>query len=204
MVICGVLCRVALLAAALVLVVGATPAQAAGCPAYSLGKPFLPWLDALNYTLVPNGGLESDSTSWTLTGGARVVAGNEPFRVRASTDAYSLSLPSGSSATTAPMCVQTLDLLMRFFAVNSGSLLSTLKVEALYTDAAGTPRAATVGLVHGTGQWGPTLPTLVFANVTSLPLVTDGTTNVRFRFTPQGLLGGWRIDDVYVDPMKEI
>ena len=202
--ICGVLCRVALLAAVIVLAIGAAPAHAAGCPAYPLGKPFLPWLDVLNYTAVPNGGLESGATSWTLTGGAAVVDGNEPFYVRSSADRYSLSLPPGSSATTAPMCVRTLDATMRFFAVNAGSLLSTLKVEALYTDAGGRQRTATVGLLLGTPQWAPSLPTLVFANLTNLPLLTDGTIDVRFRFTPQGLFGRWRIDDVYVDPMKEI
>ena len=40
------------------------------------------------------------------------------------------------------------------------------------------------------------------AAVTALPLVTDGRVSVAFRFRPQGALGNWRIDDVYVDPLK--
>jgi hypothetical protein len=205
---CGNLWRIAVLGVAAVLTIGAGTAQAAGngtsCPAYPLGKPFLPWLDVMSYTLAPNGGFESGSTGWKLSGGAKVVSGNEKFSVRSSADKYSLSLPMGSSATSSTTCVETLDTTMRFFAVNTGSLLSTLKVEAVYTDAGGTTRTLLVGLVLGTGTWSPTLPTLIVANLLELPLVTDGKVDVAFRFTPQGVLGNWKIDDVYVDPLKEI
>ena len=203
---CGVLRRIAVIGVMAVLTIGAGTAHAASaassCPAYQLGKPFLPWLDPLAYTLAPNGGLESGSTGWALTGGARVVAGNEKFSVRASSDTSSLSLPMGSSATTGVMCVKTLDAVMRFFAVNTGSLLSALQVDVLYTDASGKSRALPVGLVLGTGTWAPTLPTPILVNLLALPLVTDGNIGVAFRFTPKGLGGAWKIDDVYVDPLK--
>jgi hypothetical protein len=204
---CGKLWRIAVLGVVAALAIGAGTAQAAGtagCPTYQSSKPFLPWLDVLSYTLVPNGGFESGSTGWTLSGGAKVVSGNEKFFVRSSTDKYSLSLPSGSSATSSTTCVETLDTTMRFFAINTGSLLATLKVEAVYKDAGGTTRTLLVGLVTGTGAWSPTLPTLILANLLQLPLLTDGNIEVAFRFTPQGLLGNWGIDDVYVDPLKEI
>ena len=204
---CGKLWRIAVLGVVAALAIGAGTAQAAGtgrCPTYQLGHPFLPWLDPLSYTLAPNGGFESGSTGWTLSGGAKVVSGNERFFVRSSTDKYSLSLPAGSSATSGLTCVETLETTMRFFAINTGSLLSTLKVEAVYKDAGGTTRSLPVGLVLGTGSWSPALPTPIVANLLELPLLTDGKVDVAFRFTPQGILGNWRIDDVYVDPLKEI
>ena len=203
----GNLWRIAVLGVVAAMAIGAGTAHAAGagkCPTYQLGRPFLPWLDVLNYTLAPNGGFESGSSGWTLSGGAKVVSGNETFFVRSAADKYSLSLPSGSSATSSPTCVETLDTTMRFFAINTGSLLSTLKVEAVYKDAAGTTQMLFVGLVLGTGSWIPSPPTLIVANLLHPPLLTDGKVEVAFRFTPQGHLGGWRIDDVYVDPLKEI
>ena len=204
---CGKSWRIAVLGVVAALAIGAGSAPAAGtgrCPTYQLGHPFLPWLDVLNYTLAPNGSFESGSAGWTLSGGARVVSGNEKFFVHSATDKYSLSLPSGSSATSSTTCVETLETTMRFFAINTGSLLSTLTVEAVYKDAGGATRTLPIGLVLGTGSWSPTLPTLILANLLELPLLTDGKVEVAFRFTPQGILGGWRIDDVYVDPLKEI
>ena len=197
---------------AVVLVVGAlalcaAAVQPAGAsvdasPTAQLSHPFLPWLDPASYELAPNGGLENGAAGWTLTGGAAVVRGNEPFNVGSPTDSWSLALPTGSSATTSATSVSLLDPTIRFFAVNKGSLLSTLKVEALYTDASGKPRAQTIGLILGTGKWQPTLPTLILANLTALPVVTSGQVTVAFRFTPQGVLGNWQIDDVYIDPLK--
>jgi hypothetical protein len=205
MTLCGFLRRLGVLSLAS-LALGATfsqPAVAfAGCPDYPLERPFLRWLDPAHYTLAPNGGFESGSSAWSLTGGARVVAGNEPFHVRAPEDKYSLALPSGSSATTGTTCVRMLDPTIRLFVRNTGSLLSTLKVQVLYEDPLGMRRVQTIALLVATARWTPTLPTLFLANLQYPPVLTDGTVDVAFRFTPQGSLGGWAIDDVYVDPFK--
>jgi hypothetical protein len=203
---CGFLRRLAFSSiAALAIGAGvAQPAQAfGGCADRQLDQVFLRWLDLANYTLAPNGGLESGSTGWSLSRGARVVSGNERFYVRSATDRYSLSLPSGSSAKTGTTCVTIVDPpTVRFFVRNTGSLLSTLKVEALYKDIVGTPRAQTVALLVGTSSWQPTLPLPFLATLQHPPLLTDGKVDVAFRFTPLGSLSGWRIDDVYVDPFK--
>jgi hypothetical protein len=171
-----------------------------GCADQLLEQPFLRWLDPSKYVLTPSGSLESTS-GWTLSGAAKVVNGNESFRVHSGTDSRSLSLPSGSSATTKAMCVATLYPTLRLFAVNSGSLLSTLKVEAIFGTPLGT-LTLPVGFLAAPLGWQPTLPLLYFGNFTTLPVLTNGTTTVRFRFTPQGAGSGWRIDDVYVDPYK--
>ena len=172
------------------------------CPPTTYERPFMRWLDVGNYVLMPNGGLESGSAGWRLTGGAGTAGGNESYYVHGTGDSTSLSLPSGSSATTSGLCTTATSPTLRFFARNSGFLLSTLKVEVLYTDLLGKPRALTVGLLVSGSTWQPTLPLVFLANLTSPPLLTDGTTSVAFRFTPQGSLGKWSIDDVYVDPFK--
>jgi len=176
--------------------------DAEGCPAYPVERHFLPWLDVMNYTLAPNGGLEEGAAGWALSGGAAVVAGNESFFVRDRADQSSLYLPSGSSASTGATCVELLEGTMRFFVKNTGSLLSTLQVEVLYRDALGKQRAHTVGLLIAGQRWQPTLPVVFLANLTHPPLVTDGTVDVAFRFTPRGLGGRWSVDDVFVDPFK--
>jgi hypothetical protein len=200
-------CLTALAALAVVLAVPATSSAATlpllgGCPATTYEQPFLRWLDVGNYVLMPNGALEAGTTGWRLTGGAALAAGNETYYVHGAGDSTSLSLPSGSSATTSTLCTGATSPTLRFMARNSGSLLSTLKVEVLYTNLFGQPQALTVGLLLGGSSWQPTLPTVFLANLLSPPLLTDGTTNVAFRFTPQGILSGWKLDDVYVDPFK--
>lgn len=135
---------------------------AGGCGDRDLGRPFARWLDPFRYTLVPAGGFESTAQGWTLRGGASIVKGNEPWSVRRAGDSHSLSLPRGSSATTPPVCVETLDPTLRFFARNRGPLaLSTLSVEAVALDSLGRPvLREPVGLVVGGTAWKPTLPML--------------------------------------------
>jgi hypothetical protein len=198
-----------ILAAVALALAFAAPAGAAendglggSCPPGAYEQPFAPWLDLAYYVLAPNGGFETGAAGWSLAGGATVVSENESFYVHGTRDSRSLSLPSGASATTSDMCVDVASPYLRFFARSSGSLLSALKVEVLYTDLLGQPRALTVALLAGSSSWQPTPQVAFLANLTALPLVTDGTTDVAFRFTPLGSSSEWRIDDVYVDPFK--
>ncbi len=71
-----------------------------GCPARPTSSVFARWLDFSNYTLVPGGTFEGSLSGWKLTGGAKVVSGNESFNVHGAGEKLALSLPSGSSATT--------------------------------------------------------------------------------------------------------
>jgi hypothetical protein len=107
--------------------------------------PFLQWLDPLPYTLLPGADFESGAAGWTLTGGARVADGNEPFYVTRGSDSHSL-LPPGSSATSPAMCVGLVLPVVRFFS--SGG--SALTLNGLTSEIAlrFTPR----GLL-GSGTW---------------------------------------------------
>ncbi len=201
--------RIALLSAVLAtaLVASAAPASAGmlvatadSCPEDSLSKPFVPWLDHANYTLAPDGTLEDGAGAWSLTGGAGLRDGNEPFYVHGAGESKSLGLPPGSSATTGTMCVGIEHPTLRLFAKRTGgSLLGTLRVDVLFEDAMGNPHVLTIGNMLGLGGWNATVPMLVTANL--LPLLSGEKTPVAFRFTSQGN-ATWAIDDVYVDPYR--
>jgi len=187
---------VAVLAASVTGGVVATPASAGGCDATET-QPFLPWLDAAQYVLAPGGAIDTDNGTWQLSGGAAVVPGNEPYFVHDVTDDESLSLPSGSAAVTSGFCMRLVDPTIRFFALNSGSPLATLRVEVLFRDGLGAVLGrATIATLTASAEWEPTATILVLANAT-VPL---GTRSVQFRFTPNGTRGAWQIDDLYVDP----
>lgn len=193
------LATIALLAAIAVAIhPGSAGAAATGSCTGSADNVFLPWLDPGQYMLAPGGDFET-AGGWKLSGGAKVVSGNEPWRVHGTKDRRSLSLPAGASATTPTMCVGVADPTLRLFAAG-GSLTSGLKVEAIYKTALGTFTQPVMWLPGG-GDWAPT-PVLPFlANATGLLSLDGLTSNVQFRFTVTGR-SGWAIDDVYVDPWK--
>ena len=170
-----------------------------GCPAQTIEHPFARWLDNANYVLMPGGTFEGSLSGWTLKGGAKVVSGSESFAAHGAGEKYALSLPSGSSATTPPVCVGVLDPTMRYFAANDGGLLSLMSVSILYYPPGGGVITLPLGVNIGGKAWAPSLPTLVTANL--LGVLSGGEASVAFRFTPIGLGAKWRIDDVYVDPM---
>lgn len=169
------------------------------CPTRTVERPFARWLDNTNYTLVPGGTFEGSLAGWTLTGGAKVVSGSEPFEVNGRGGKLALSLPPGSSATTPPVCVAVLDATMRYFAANDGGLLSLLRVDVIYHAPGGGTLTLPLGLnALGSKAWAPSLPVIVGADL--LGVLNGGQATVQFRFSPAGLGAKWRIDDVYVDP----
>ena len=167
-----------------------------GCSGQAYVQPFLPWLDPASYVLMPAGAVER-ADGWTLSGGAKIVSGNETWRVNSPIDSRSLLLPSGSSATTPSLCITLFHPTLRLFAMNAGPVTTTLKVEAI-TDVLGSKLVTPIALLAAGSSWNPTIPAAFLDN---LAAATGG--SVAFRFTPVGSRSGWRIDDVYVDPFKE-
>ena len=191
----------------------ATPASAGGSDGSLLGcgheatHPFLRWLDPLPYTLLPGGDFESGAAGWKLSGGARVVDGNEPFDVGGTGGSHSLLLPAGSSATSPPMCMGLVLPVVRYFSTG-GNLLSFMRVEAVYKDPSGRQRSIDLLPPGLPGKsWAPSLPALQLMGLLNV-LTLDGlTSEIALRFTPRGTLfgsGTWRVDDIYVDPWKVI
>jgi hypothetical protein len=167
-----------------------------GCPDVPTVQPFAPWGDHADYFLAPDGDFEAGVSSWLLQDGASPVEGNEPF-VGGAGDHRSLSLPAGSSATTAPMCIGVEHRTMRFFGTSPKS--GALVVEAIYTKRNGKPKSVTLGAVRGTGTWAPS-PVLPM-RVNEQAADYGNAMPVSLRFSARGN-ATWQIDDVYVDPFR--
>ena len=185
-----------LVGGAIAMAVGAAPASAGlglACPSPT-STPFAAWKDYANYAFSPDGGFEGGGTGWSLSGGARVVSGNESFFVHSSADKLSLSLPAGASATSPPMCISLLSGKMRFLA--RGNAGSKIKVQIIYRGLL----SSVLGIFDGgsispSGSWNAS-PAIGMLGGT-LPLLTA---SVSFRFTAVNAAAS--IDDVYLDPMK--
>ena len=178
---------------------GVLVASAPDCDAQPMSKPFLPWWDIANYTPLSGGDFEGAGAGWSMTGGAAIAAGNEPFAVGGSGDANSLSLPAGASATSPAICVGLAHPTVRFFSKRqSGGWLSlaSLRVDVLFETSTGQVASLPIGWAGNGGSWQPTSPMLVVANL--LPLLPGERTPVAFRFTAQG--ADFSVDDVWVDP----
>jgi len=170
--------------------------QAPACATQIMSQPFVPWADVASYTLNPGGSFERGAAGWSLDG-ASVAGGNEPFYVTGADDRRSLSIPGGSSAVSAPICVGIEHPDIRFFASasNPGARLS---VEVLFDSADRDLLSAPIGSVTGNTGWAPTAPFPIVANL--LALLPGNETAVAFRFRASG--GSFRIDDLYVDPYQ--
>ncbi len=181
-------------------VLSAAPAQAAlistgACDSAALTQPFAPWGDSNQYKLVPGGSFESGLAGWTLSGGARLIAGSEPYGASGSAGSYSLYLPAGSSVQTPLTCVNASYPSLRFFAHNLGAL-STVVVSLVYKAPLLGLLPLPVGPVLLSSKWDPSMPMFTLAAVPSL--LTGGTSQVAVRFT--ALTGSSEIDDIFVDP----
>jgi hypothetical protein len=167
-------------------------------PDPSLTQPFAPFDDLGLYTPVSDPGVEAGAASWTLDGGAGVVAGNEPWHVGGATDNRALDLPAGSSATTAPICIDETFPHFRLFALNAGPGKRSLGVDVLYYDTNGKLRGTKpYGYESASKDWQPTPPIAIDVWDKS-PAATAAP--VAFRFMPKGKDAHFVIDDVFVDP----
>ena len=170
----------------------AAPASAATCAGKS-SQPFTPWGDFNFYEPAPNGTLES-TNGWTLTGGAMLVKGSEPFAVTGRLGQYSLSIPAGATATSPVMCIDEARPTFRFFGKAVQGAAASLRAEAL---AERPSQYAALGSVPGSAAWAPVAP--MATGAAGLLLDGKGTAAVRLRFTATG---DWQIDDLYIDPRK--
>ncbi len=155
------------------------------CNLSPLSQPFAPWLDSSSYELAPGGDFES--SSWTLSRGAALVRGSEPFAATGSLGSSSLSLPAGATAQSPPTCVDAAYPTVRFFTSGTG----LVAVSVVYGDV-----TLPAGVTVAAGGWSPSLPAVTSSAL--MALASDGSAQVSLRFTT--LLGNVRIDDVFVDP----
>src|SRR4051812_34954854 len=166
-------------------------------PGGQLNQSFAGFGDGALYTPVDNAGLESGAAGWTLTGGAAVVAGKEPGDLGGARDNTALTLPAGSTALTAPLCIDATYPYFRLFA--RAAARQSLKVEVLAYDTRGKVlKTSPYNYQSGFSGWAPT-PTIAISVFDLKPAAGVNAARVAFRFTPLGS-STFTIDDVYVDP----
>jgi len=155
---------------------------------------FAQWGDSRSYYFTADGGFESGGAGWTFTGGAKVVAGNEPFYLHSTADDSSLLLPSGATATSPALCFGVLDPGLRFVAVApSGS--GTLHVQLVAQGLLGVLAVIDGGTIQVGSSWAPTE---VFSTLGSQLNVPLGTKTIQVVLTSSG--GDVQVDDLYIDP----
>jgi hypothetical protein len=155
------------------------------CNSSALTQPFSRWLDLADYELAPGGDFEG--STWTLTGGAQLVAGSEPYRATGALGSSSLSLPAASSVQSPLTCVDAAYPTIRFFIAGRG-LVAVSIIDGNTVIPAGVAVAG--------GEWSPT-PVMVTSSAV-LGALSGGTTQVSLALT--GLSGDPQIDDVFIDP----
>jgi hypothetical protein len=173
-----------------------TTGSASYCDPYS-SQAFQRFGDSSNYMLMPGGSFEDSTPSWKLSGGAKIVTGNEPYYLRSKTDRRSLHMPAGSSATTPTMCFAAGDWHLRFVGT-SATKSSKLKVTVHVNSLLGLVSILDGGTVSNDGTWKPSPKVeLLLTNVGGL--LTTKAISIRFTATS----GATTIDDAYLDPWKE-
>jgi hypothetical protein len=155
------------------------------CNHSALSQPFAPWLDFATYELAPGGDFES--STWTMSGRAGLVAGSEPYTATGTLGSSSLSLPAGSSAQSPLTCVDAAYPSIRFFIAGTGLVAVNVVDRGLVIPA---------GVAVAGSAWSPTLVMVTGSAV--LGALSGGTAQVSLRFT--GLAGSPQIDDVFIDP----
>ena len=194
-------------AAALCALAPAAPAQAslvetAACDDAAISKPVARWGDLADYKLAPGGDFEG-THGWKLSGGAKIVAGSEPYNATGTAGSASLSIPAGGSAVSPATCVNFAYPTFRFFSKSSGGLLGLVplvKVEVLYGEGLAKVLALPGGTALPSRGWQPTLPMLTLSAVGAT--VNGGEAPIALRIT--SLMGTWSVDDVYVDPWRRV
>jgi hypothetical protein len=176
--------------------------SATNCNSSVVATPFTSWGDSASYFLAPSGNFENGTAGWSLSGGAGVVADNEPWHVNGAGKG-ALQIPAGATVTSPTVCVGLDHPTIRLFAKRTSGLplLASLAVSVQAETSLGLTVTVPVNAVLlNTGSWSPTGRMLIVANL--LPLLPGELTPIRLKFT--SLLGTFRIDDVYVDPRMRL
>jgi hypothetical protein len=161
---------------------------------------FSRWGDYNSYFRLSNGGFENGATDWSLSGGAAVVWGNEPWKVGGAGDVRNLQIPQNGVAESRTLCVSRDQNIMRLFVYNQHVSGSILHIEAWAQAPNGGNWAVTAFDVNGEAAPFGYSPTMQF----QIPNMFggNGMENLFLRFSTRGASATWWIDDVHIDPFK--
>lgn len=155
------------------------------------------WGDTASYALVGGGAFESGDPGWTLSGGSKVVTGNEPYYLEGRGDSRSLVVPAGGTALSPTSCFAFGDWHLRFVARNAGGGRGSLDVDVVVRSLLGVLGVLDGGTVSPDGTWAPS------SRVSALVSNVGGllpTRAVAVRLHANGT--AFQVDDVYLDPWK--
>jgi hypothetical protein len=178
----------------------AAPAQASllgngPCAATPTTQPFAPWGDANDYSLAPGGAFSGNTTSWTLSNGAGLTSGGEPWNVSGTDSASSVQLTAGASAQSPFTCVDVTDPTFRFFGT-TGGITGNVLVSVVYQAPLLGQFVVPVGTLSLASNWQPSAIMRTGAGLSAV--LNGGHGQMALRFT--GLTGTSQIDDVFIDP----
>jgi hypothetical protein len=180
------------------LAMAAFAGSAQACSYSGGSQVFSRWGDQRDYVLAPEGGFEGGGAGWSLSGGAKVVAGNESYYLDGAGDSKSLSLPAGSSAVSPPICMEIDTPVFRLMDRNTGEPSSRLRVEAVFS-LLGLIHTDVVETLSGGSAWAPSQPISTVLGLSTI-VGTLIPSSIEIRFRPLDAKGNWQIDDLYVDP----
>lgn len=173
--------------------VGGAAQADVGCVDRSTKAAFQQWGDNAQYFAASNGGFESGTAEWTVTGGATTVRGEqEPWVVNGGGE-QALTLPRRATAQIR-MCVKSNEDALRFFWKVMGAS-GNLRIDITIDDNANVKVVNNTSLmVAGINSW-------QVARRVSFPQVRDanGQLWITVKFTNQGS-NPILLDDVMVDP----
>ena len=187
-------------AVACLAVFASTGVASAACQSQPLSTPFSQWGDQNSYFLVPGGDFEGTASQvgWDLSN-ATLTSGNEPFYVGKSTDAQSLTIGPGGSATSPYFCLDGTMSELQFFAQEAAAG-SDLQVNLLVQWGHHPLTVPIADLADGSMQsWAPS-SAISFDPTGFIP--GNSSAMAALQFVVPASAGSWQIDDVYVDPYR--
>jgi hypothetical protein len=193
----------------------ATAAATTTCPTQTVRTAFSAFGDSADYAMAPGGDFES-SAGWTLSGGAKIVSGNENLGV--APGSKSLSLPLGATATSPQFCIDATDPYFRFVSKPQNAMAGYQAI-VIYRTAAGKVAQAqftsSSAQSWGAGKWAPSsisplavkIPAVLAGTIATVQLEfvstgnSTGLTALWGKFA-MGAVGTVSIDSVMVDPYR--
>ena len=155
---------------------------------------FLPWGDWATYYYAPNGGFESGSNGWSLSGGASVATQqNEPWYL-AGFGSHALRIPAGGTATT-NVCYGLTYPAVRFF-VSGQNGTAVVHVRVVSRSLLGVLSVLDGGTFRADSAWTPSPKISTLFSALAAPL---GSKTMQLEFSVES--GTAQIDDVFVDPL---
>jgi hypothetical protein len=158
----------------------------------SLSPAFSTWSDSASYYFAPNGGFESGTTGWTLSGGAGVTNGNDPFNLSGH-GTHALSIPAGGSAAIT-VCYGLTYPAVRFVASGVGGN-AVIHVRVVSRSLLGVLSTLDGGRFTVGSSWAPSPKLSTLFSALASPV---GAKTMQLQISVES--GKALIDDLYVDP----